>query len=274
MRSKYVVFLLFAVPAFSFPQTTNKARLKSDIPEAPVSEAALPQAEVPAEAWPQLALTEIGYCTIKTGETRSIADLTEGKTVTQWSSSSPASVTVNSRGEITGLSIGNALIQINETEYISILVVPGDEAPVPQVNEAPIRTPVKRFQLGVGIGVTGYSREGIAPGAALSASFSFIPALSAGITVGYFNNIKGLSTIEAGGFLRGSIHLKRCTLFAQGEGGYALFFENTEEYTGTAHSYFAGGKLGVLIHLGKVKLGPYVGGGFPYMFAGGILLAF
>ncbi|GHV79638.1 hypothetical protein AGMMS49944_14290 [Spirochaetia bacterium] len=265
MRNKYAVFLLFAVPAFSFPQSTNKARLKSNIPDAPVSEAALPQEEVPAEA-----LTEIGYCTIKAGETRSIADLTGGKTVTQWSSSSPASVTVNSRGEITGLSIGNAHIQINETEYISIMVVPGDEAPVPHMNEALVGTPTKRFQFGVGIGVTGYSREGIAPGAALSASFSFIPALSAGITVGYFNNIKGLSTIEAGGFLRGSLHLKKCTLFAQGEGGFALFLENT----GTAYSYFAGGKLGVLIHLGKVKLGPYAGGGFPYLFAGGILLAF
>ncbi|GHV92955.1 hypothetical protein AGMMS50268_34580 [Spirochaetia bacterium] len=141
-------------------------------------------------------------------------------------------------------------------------------------DEMPVGTPVKRFQLGVGIEGNDYSRNGIAAGAALSACFSFIPALSAGMRIGYFNDIKGLSTIEAGGLLRGSISFKKCTLFAQGEGGFAMFTENTEENKETANSYFAGGKLGVLIHLNKVKLGPYIGGGFPYLFAGGILLAF
>jgi hypothetical protein len=131
-------------------------------------------------------------------------------------------------------------------------------------------TPTKRFHFGLCLGVTGYSREGIAAGAALNASFSFIPALLAGITVGYFNDIKGLSTIEAGGFLRGNINLKKITLFAQGEGGVALFFEGAE----MKNSYFAGGKLGVFINLNKVKLGPYIGGGVPYLFAGGILLVF
>jgi hypothetical protein len=102
--------------------------------------------------------------------------------------------------------------------------------------------PAKKFHFGLGVGVTGYSREGVAPGATVSASFSFIPALLAGITAGCFSNIEGLSTVEAGGFLRGNINLKKITLFAQGEGGIALFFEDAE----MKNSYFAGGKLGVI----------------------------
>jgi hypothetical protein len=132
------------------------------------------------------------------------------------------------------------------------------------------KTPEKRFHLGLGIEATGYSREGIAPGATASAGFSFMPVLMAGITVGYFNNLGGLSTMEAGAFLRGSINEKKITLFAQGEGGIAFFLEDTR----MKNSYFAGGKLGVLINLNKVKLGPYAGGGVPYLFSGGILLSF
>jgi hypothetical protein len=131
------------------------------------------------------------------------------------------------------------------------------------------KAPAKRFHFGLGIEATGYSRDGLAPGATVSAGFSFMSVLLAGITIGYFNNFDGLSTIEAGGFLRGGINFKKCTLFAQGEGGIALFLENTE----MTPSYFAGGKLGVLINLKKVKLGPYVGVGVPYLFAGGILLS-
>ncbi|MHC6204360.1 DUF4339 domain-containing protein [Breznakiellaceae bacterium SP9] len=146
--------------------------------------------------------------------------------------------------------------------------------PVFRDEKVPISTPVKNLQFGVGIEGNGYSLNGAAAGAALSVCISFIPALSAGMRIGYFNNFDGLLTMEAGGLLRGSINLKDVTLFVQGEGGFAMFMENTEENTETAHSYFAGGKLGVLIPLNKVKLGPYIGGGFPYLFACGILFAF
>jgi hypothetical protein len=129
---------------------------------------------------------------------------------------------------------------------------------------------LQRFRFGFGIEAAGYSRQGIAPGAIVSAGFSFMPVLLAGITIGYFNNFGGLSTMEINGFLRSSINLEKCTLFVQGEGGIALFWEDT----GMKSSYSAGGKIGVLIDLNRVKLGPYIRGGFPYLFAGGIVLSF
>ncbi|MHC6203540.1 hypothetical protein ACYULU_10145 [Breznakiellaceae bacterium SP9] len=131
MRNIYTVFLLFAVSTFSFPQSTNKAQLKSGIAEVPVSSTNKAQlksgiAGVPVSraVLPQAGLSEIGDCTIKIGETRNIADLAKSRTITQWSSSTPESVRVTGGGDITGVSIGNAFIQINQTEYISVAVVP------------------------------------------------------------------------------------------------------------------------------------------------------
>ncbi|GHV95110.1 hypothetical protein AGMMS50293_14300 [Spirochaetia bacterium] len=76
---------------------------------------------------PAASLTEIAYRTIRIGETKSIADLAERKTVKYWISSVPSIVKVNSPGSITGLAIGNAFIRINETEYITIAVVPEED---------------------------------------------------------------------------------------------------------------------------------------------------
>jgi hypothetical protein len=85
--------------------------------QLPVSTAALPSA----------ALHEIAYRSIKVGETKSLADLVTGKIVTRWESSTPSTVSVNSRGAVTGMRIGNGYIKINETEYISIAVVPAED---------------------------------------------------------------------------------------------------------------------------------------------------
>jgi len=85
--------------------------------ELPVSTAALPSA----------SLNEIAYRSIKVGETKSLADIVAGKNVTLWESSTPSTVSVNSEGVIKGLEIGNGYIKINETEYISIAVVPAEE---------------------------------------------------------------------------------------------------------------------------------------------------
>jgi len=83
----------------------------------PVSNAALPST----------ALHEIAYRSIKVGETKSLADIVVNKNVTLWQSSTPSTVSVNSRGVITGLRIGNGYIKINETEYISVVVVPAED---------------------------------------------------------------------------------------------------------------------------------------------------
>jgi hypothetical protein len=93
----------------------DPAGLTADQP--PVSETALP---LPI-------LREIAYRTVKVGETKSLADLVTGKNITLWESSTPSTVSVNSSGVITGLKIGSAYIKINETEYISIAVVPAED---------------------------------------------------------------------------------------------------------------------------------------------------
>ena len=90
--------------------------IKEDTQRLPISTAVLPV----------LSTTEIGFRTIKVGETKNIADLTGNKTVIQWISSTPSSFTVNASGDVKGISIGNGFISINENEYISIAVVPAE----------------------------------------------------------------------------------------------------------------------------------------------------
>ncbi|MDR2952003.1 MAG: hypothetical protein LBU82_02040, partial [Treponema sp.] len=50
--------------------------------------------------------------------------MTAGRNVISWTSSTPSSVSVDANGNISGQSVGNAFITINETEYISVAVVP------------------------------------------------------------------------------------------------------------------------------------------------------
>jgi hypothetical protein len=88
--------------------------IKEDSTRLPTSMAAIPV----------VSSTEIGFRTVKVGETRNLSELTGNKNVVQWLSSTPSSFTVNSNGDVTGINIGNGFISINENEYISIAVVP------------------------------------------------------------------------------------------------------------------------------------------------------
>ena len=94
-----------------------------------IDPAAVPADRLPVStaALPSAALREIAYRSIKVGETKNLADLVTDKNVTLWESSTPSTVRVNSRGVITGLKIGNGYIKINETEYISVVVVPEED---------------------------------------------------------------------------------------------------------------------------------------------------
>lgn len=112
----FAVCLFALVPASAFSQSTNRARPKP-APQPPVSTAAVPSP----------SLREIGYRTIKAGETVNIADMAEGRTVARWSSSTPSAVRVDSEGNISGVRTGSGIITINETEYISVAVVPAED---------------------------------------------------------------------------------------------------------------------------------------------------
>jgi hypothetical protein len=129
MKKVCLVLALLFISVFSFAQSTNKARLKT--PVTPVSSVALPDA----------GLAEIGYCAIKVGETRNLAEMASGKNIQNWTSSTPSSVTVDADGNITGVSTGNAFIKINETEYIAVAVVPSDSFYVVAESQAALLPP-------------------------------------------------------------------------------------------------------------------------------------
>jgi hypothetical protein len=104
------------------------------VTELPVSTAALPSA----------ALREIAYRSVRVGETRSLADIASGRNVISWRSSTPSTVSVDANGNITGLRIGNGYIGINETEYISIAVIPGESFYLVPESEAALLPPDSR----------------------------------------------------------------------------------------------------------------------------------
>jgi hypothetical protein len=58
----------------------------------------------------------------------------------------------------------------------------------------------KIFNLNLGVEASGYTRDGVAPGAVLNLSFSIFPGFMLGIEGGYHNSFSesGLQTIEAG----------------------------------------------------------------------------
>jgi len=90
------------------------------------SGAVLASLPVSTAAQPQGSLREIAYRSIKVGETKSLADIVADKGVVSWRSSTPSAIGVDSNGNVTGLQIGNGYISINETEYISVVVVPSE----------------------------------------------------------------------------------------------------------------------------------------------------
>jgi len=92
---------------------------------------------VSTAAVPSSALREIGYRSVRVGETRSLADIANGRNIVSWGNSTPSAISVDANGNITGLGIGNGYISINEAEYISVAVVPSESLyHVPKSQEA------------------------------------------------------------------------------------------------------------------------------------------
>jgi hypothetical protein len=123
--------------------------IREDGSEPPVSMAALPAA----------SLTEIGFRTIRVGETKNVADLAKDKNIVQWSSSTPSSFTVNSNGDVRGIQIGNGFISINENEYISIAVVPVEIFYAVPESQVALLPPDSRTGIDSSYNVTEYRTE-------------------------------------------------------------------------------------------------------------------
>ena len=91
-------------------------------PQEPVEFVPLDSAVLPSRNF-----KEVAHRTISTGETASLTDLVSGENILSWTSSSPQAVTVDEHGNITGRMLGNAFVMINETEYVSVAVVPEED---------------------------------------------------------------------------------------------------------------------------------------------------
>ncbi|MDR0455692.1 MAG: hypothetical protein LBH20_03285 [Treponema sp.] len=121
--------------------------------------AAAARLPVSTAALPSTALHEIAYRSVKVGETRSLADIVSDKNVVLWKSSTPSTVSVDSNGIITGLKIGNGYISINETEYISVVVVPTEDFYILPESEAASLSRDSRVSESSTGNITEYSTE-------------------------------------------------------------------------------------------------------------------
>ena len=115
------------------------APVRQTVPDPPVAprEQAAVELPISTAAVPSPALREIGYRSVKVGETKSLADIASSRNVVAWRSSTPSAISVDANGNITGLAIGNGYISINDAEYISVAVVPSESLYlVPESQEA------------------------------------------------------------------------------------------------------------------------------------------
>jgi len=104
----------------------SEVYIKIDTAAVTTQQLPMPQFPVSMAAQPSAESHEIGYRSVKVGESINLAEITDDKTVTSWKSSTPSTVSVDSNGVITGLNIGNGYISINDNEYISVAIVPAE----------------------------------------------------------------------------------------------------------------------------------------------------
>jgi len=100
----------------------TEALVKIDQDSPPVARLPVSTAAIPSRT-----LTEIANRTVRVGEEKRLTDLAADKNVSSWTSSTPQTASVDSRGVVTGNRLGNTYIKINDTEYISVAVVPRED---------------------------------------------------------------------------------------------------------------------------------------------------
>jgi hypothetical protein len=132
--------------------------------------------------------------------------------------------------------------------------------------------PTEFFSFGLGAEGNNYT-DGDALGCGLSllGEFHVNSALSAGMRAGAYYDIDKLITIEPLLFIRvGHTFRKRVRLFVEGDLGAALF-----RYGGDFSHDFSGGlNGGIRIILKNWYIEPYVRGGYPVLFGGGLLAGY
>jgi hypothetical protein len=159
--------LVKGISASQIPQYTEKIQnigfteifIKLDTDSPPLARLPVAQLPVSNAALPSRALTEIANRSVRVGEERSLADLVADRNVETWTSSTPQSVSVDSQGNITGLSLGNAYIKINETEYISVAVVPKEDFFVVPESQSALLPPQSKSGEPSTVDITEYRTE-------------------------------------------------------------------------------------------------------------------
>ncbi|MCL2608972.1 MAG: SPOR domain-containing protein [Treponema sp.] len=101
---------------------------------------------------------EIGHRTVRVGETASLSSLAEDFDAPSWTSSVPEILAVDPEGNITGLAIGNAFVEVSGTEFIAVAVVPSESFFVVSADKTVLLPPESRVQ-GNGSDPSGYRTE-------------------------------------------------------------------------------------------------------------------
>jgi hypothetical protein len=132
----------------------NEVMIREDVEKREPGGLPTSTAAMPAET-----AVEIAYQTVKVGETKNIAGLVEGRDITRWSGSTPSALAVNSRGDITGVAVGNAFVDINDREYVSVAVVPAEDFYVVTEEQVALLPPGSRAGEGSTSSLTEYRTE-------------------------------------------------------------------------------------------------------------------
>ena len=127
---EYIRVVVTGIPAAEVPSYMERirdsgiqaifVRQQSAVPVPrilPVSDTVLPAS----------GLREIASKTIAVRETVNLTPLTAGRNVVSWTSSTPSIINTDANGNVTGTGIGSGYVLINNREYISITVVPGQD---------------------------------------------------------------------------------------------------------------------------------------------------
>jgi len=133
--NEFTRVLIRGINAAQVPQYIERLRvigfsevfIRVDSSTLTTTEPVIDALPIRAAALPQTHFTEIAHHTIRIGETSNLSELAGNRNIMTWTSSTPQAVSVDQMGSINGLMLGNALIMINQTEYISVAVVPAED---------------------------------------------------------------------------------------------------------------------------------------------------
>ena len=127
---------------------------------------------------------------------------------------------------------------------------------------------------GVGGEANGSGREAIAAGGVLSIGLDIIPNFSIGIKKAYYYDFDLITVMEDTGFFRW-YPLNKFGLFIQAELGTMIYFEDSNSSPAFQGGFAAGWRFLFPQNSGagmNFYLEPYVRGGYPYLWGGGILM--